>query len=366
MVTRARAGAVGSVQTRMGELQISHHALVFSALGMVLFVPALISLSTLVPFGSTHGLADRWAHRISLSDDAQRAVRELFTNDHTIRSATSAVGAVVTVLAAYAWPAELQRVYEAVWGLPSRGWRQLWRPLVWLLSFVLVIVLVSLVGSLAAGVAGSVLTSLLCAPLVVAWAWWMQRFLLGGRVPWRSLLPGALVTAGGLAAFSVVTSLYLSRAIVYNDGRYGPIGVVFVLMSWLTWFSLVLLGGAVVGHTLHQRRAAASAGGGAAVGQVAPGRRAAAGRVDLGGGPEGDDDVGRLALDRPPAAPLGLGTTADLEQLDTALDEPPDDLGEVAVGGDAEAVDGLARDRGRAQRDPERGQRRRADDRLDP
>ena len=40
-------------------------------------------------------------------------------------------------------------------------------------------------------------------------------------------------------------ALTYTSAIVWNADRYGPIGVVFVLMSWLTWFSTVLLGGAV-------------------------------------------------------------------------------------------------------------------------
>jgi membrane protein len=253
---RLQSGTVGTVQRRMQDLQISRHALVFAALAMVLFVPALISLGALLPIGSDHGLADRWARHLALSAEARSAVRDLFDTDRTVRSATSAVSAVVTVLAAYAWPAELQRVYEAVWGLPSRGWRALWRPLVWLASMVAVLVLVALVGSIAAGVAGAALTAVLCSPVVLGWSWWMQRFLLAGRVSWSALLPGALVTAVGVAGFSVVTSIYLSRAIVYNAQRYGPIGVVFVLMSWLTWFSLVLLVGAVVGHALHQRRSA--------------------------------------------------------------------------------------------------------------
>jgi membrane protein len=251
---RARSGAVGSVQTRMRNLGITHHALVFSALGMVLFVPALISLATLLPLGSEHGLAARMAHHMALSADAREAVRGLFSTGDTIRTATSGVGAVFTVLAAYAWPAELQRFYQAVWGLPSLGLRQLWRPLVWLGSLLMVVVAVAMVGSLAGGVAGAVLTAALCSPLVLLWVWWMQRFLLAGRVAWSALLPSALVTAAGIAAFSVATSVYLSRAIIWNADKYGPIGVVFVLMSWLTWFSTVLLGGAVVGHFLHQRR----------------------------------------------------------------------------------------------------------------
>jgi membrane protein len=132
------------------------------------------------------------------------------------------VGAVFTVLAAYAWPAELRRFYEAGWGLPTLGWRQLWRPLVWLGSLLVVVAAVAVVGSIAGGVVGTT------------------------------------VTAACLAAFSVVTSVYLSRAIVWNADRYGPIGVVFVLMSWLTWFSTLLLGGAVVGHIVHLRRTGSS------------------------------------------------------------------------------------------------------------
>ena len=251
---RARSGAVGSVQTRMRELGITHHALVFSALGMVLFVPARISLATLLPLGSDHGFAARMAHHMALSPEAREAVRGLFSTEETIRTATSAVGAVFTVLAAYAWPAGLQRFYQAVWGLPSLGWRHLWRPLVWLGSLLVVLVAVAFVGGLAGGVTGALLTAALCSPLVLLWAWWMQRFLLAWCVQWSALLPSALVTAVGLAGFSVVTSVYLSRAIIWNADRYSPIGVVFVLMPWLTWVSLVLLGGAAVGHSLHLRR----------------------------------------------------------------------------------------------------------------
>jgi membrane protein len=240
----------------MRTLGISHHALVFSALGMVVFVPALISLAALLPLGSDHGFADRVAHHMALSGEARAAVRGLFSTGDTVRTATSAVGAVFTVLAAYAWPAELQRFYQAVWELPPLGRRHLWRPLAWLGSFLVVLAAVAVVGGIAGGVAGALLTAGLCSPLVLGWSWWMQRFLLASRVRWSALLPGAIVTAAGLAAFSVTTSVYLSRAIVWNAERYGPIGVVFVLMSWLTWFSAVLLGGAVVGHFLHLRRAA--------------------------------------------------------------------------------------------------------------
>ncbi|MGY1695611.1 YhjD/YihY/BrkB family envelope integrity protein [Geodermatophilus sp. SYSU D00814] len=242
------------MRTRIRELGTTHHALVFSALGMVLFVPALITLAAAVPIGREHGLADRLAHHMALSAEARDAVRELFATTDTISSTTSALGAACTVLAAYAWPAELQRFYASVWELPQLGRRHVWRPLVWLASFLAVVATVAVVGGLAGGVAGAVLTAVLCSPLVLLWSWWTQRLLLAGRVTWSALLPAALATTAGLAAVSVATSVHLSGAVVSNAERYGPIGVVFVLMTWLTWFSVALLGGAVVGHALHRRR----------------------------------------------------------------------------------------------------------------
>ena len=43
-------------------------------------------------------------------------------------------------------------------------------------------------------------------------------------------------------------------SISYNYDRYGPIGIVFVLLSWFIGFGVVMLGGAVVGAELWEVR----------------------------------------------------------------------------------------------------------------
>jgi hypothetical protein len=80
-------------------------------------------------------------------------------------------------------------------------------------------------------------------PLVLLCAWWTQRFLLAGLVSWSTLLPDAVVITTGPAAVSVTTSVHLSHAVVSNADRYGPSSVVFLAMTWLTWFSVVLPSG---------------------------------------------------------------------------------------------------------------------------
>jgi membrane protein len=98
-----------------------------------------------------------------------------------------------------------------------------------------------------------VVTSVLGLPLAFLWAWWTQHLLLSSRVPWRSLIPGAIATTVGLVGLAVGMSIFLSNSIVSNFDRYGPIGVVFVMMSWMLGFSIVMLGGPMAGHIWHQR-----------------------------------------------------------------------------------------------------------------
>jgi uncharacterized BrkB/YihY/UPF0761 family membrane protein len=88
----------------------------------------------------------------------------------------------------------------------------------------------------------------LVLPALVAWAWWGQHVLLAGRVTWRALLPGAVALALALAGLRLVLHFYLSRNIESQYPSYGPIGVVFVLQSWFIAFSVVMLGGPLLGR----------------------------------------------------------------------------------------------------------------------
>ncbi|HTZ45003.1 MAG TPA: YhjD/YihY/BrkB family envelope integrity protein [Jatrophihabitans sp.] len=263
---RAEASTAGEIQRRVTELQVMHQAAILSALAMVLLIPALVSLQALLPIGSNHGLAVTWSRHLSLSPDAAADVRRLFLTQHRVQSVSTAVSSLFTVVTAYAWPAELQKTYRTIWGVPSPGVRDLWRPILWIPSLFCVLLAVAASGSVLRGLPGTLFTALVGLPLILGWTWWTQHLLLGGRVGWRALLPAAVTTALALAGLSIVSSFYLSRAVTYNYGRYGPIGVVFVLMSWLTSFSLLMLAGALAGHTVWRRRSGPDRGSGVADG----------------------------------------------------------------------------------------------------
>jgi membrane protein len=242
------------VQRRVRELDLIHEAMVLAALTMTLLIPALITLAALIPLGDPNGIASLVAGRLGLTAQATRDVQSLFGGPAVVRSSTSWVSAAVTVLSAYAWPTALQKGYQLAWQLPSRGLRDVWRPLLWLAALLGAVALFVVLGGIRHGGPLPVLVSVLVAPAVFLWSWWTQHVLLGGRVGWRPLLVGALLMTVGLYALRIGAQLSLSSSITDNYDRYGPIGIVFVLISWFIGFGVVMLGGAVVGAELWEAR----------------------------------------------------------------------------------------------------------------
>src|SRR3954454_12998803 len=256
--TRARidASRAGHVQRRLLQADLSNQAMILAALALALLLPVLVTLAAVLPLGGSGSLPVSIGTRLGLSAAAANDLQKLFPTPATVRGSSTVLGSLFTLISAYAWPAALQRGYELAWGVTSRGWRGLWRPFVWLTAFVAV-------GALLLELPSSpvipqpwraLLILLLGAPEVFAWSWWTQYFLLRGAVGWRLLLPGAAAMTIGLLALRGAAALYVSAAITSNYRQYGPLGIVFMLLTWLLVLSVIMLGGPVLGAALHEHR----------------------------------------------------------------------------------------------------------------
>src|SRR3954453_9591580 len=252
---RIDASRVGHVQRRFVQADLANQAMILAALALSLLLPVLVTLAALVPLGAANSLPAVVGARLGLHPAAVADLQRLFPSRAAVRGSSTAIGTVFTLVSAYAWPTALQRGYEIAWGLTSKGWRGLWRPLVWLLLFVAAGALLLVLPR--SGLADPWRTLLLLVfwtPLIFVWSWWTQHFLLGGAVRWRLLLPGAVAMTIGLVALRGFAAVWLSTAISHNYSRYGPLGIVFMLLTWLIALSIVMLGGPVLGAALHERR----------------------------------------------------------------------------------------------------------------
>ena len=214
----------------------------FSAL-----IPMLIVLSTLVSSSGGLQLAESISQRFRLSGNAADAVRTLFAQPAGATSSITAGSVILLVVSGLSFARTMQRTYEAAWQLPPRGLRGTLGGVAALALLLTQILLLSLLGGFLRSVpAGSELEFVLRAAASCALWLALQHLLLGGRVAFHRLLPGAITAGLGQQGVAALSTLWVPNVVENNASRYGAIGVSFALLSWLVLISLVLVAAAAL------------------------------------------------------------------------------------------------------------------------
>ena len=191
------------------------------------------------------------ARRLNLNEQAAADVGDLFASSATTSAAVAGI-AWVLVLCGICAAASIQSVYQQVFELQSRGARDMVRQLIWLALAVATLFLTSLVGPFLGG-AGPVVFAI-AGLIAFTGEWWFTSwFLLGGRVSWRRLFPCALATGAFFVGMLLVFSFTFSGMVISTAQKYGPIGTVFALMSWLIAIGVVIILGAATGLVWQER-----------------------------------------------------------------------------------------------------------------
>ncbi|MFC5667487.1 YhjD/YihY/BrkB family envelope integrity protein [Kitasatospora misakiensis] len=195
-------------------------------------LPALFVVAVVTPAAVRDGLVHSLRKELGLQGEAAQSVQQLLGTGHTDDAGFGAIGALMTLLSATALSRAMQRVCERCWELPKSGTRvAAWRWLVWLMVWLVCLVCQTPVRD------GFGLGAWLGVPLTFLMAtalwWWTQHLLLGGRVRWLPLLPGALLCGVAVVGIGVASRVYLPSAMSRSIGQFGPYGVVFTALSWL-------------------------------------------------------------------------------------------------------------------------------------
>lgn len=236
---------VGRGWRRSEDLELWSRSLGFAALGLLTLVPLLIIVSSADPRHG-RGFAQWLGEGLGASTASRQQVEQLFTRPSQALRTTTAFGIAALAVFGLTFGAAVQTGYEKAWDLPPARWWARWRHVVWL-GVLTGYLFVSATATLRREpLAGGAVASL----SAVLFLWWSQRLLLGGRVRWRALLPGAVATVIGLLGLRVFSRLVFSPLIVSNAVTYGPVGIVLVIQSWLVGVGVVVFGGALVGRLL--------------------------------------------------------------------------------------------------------------------
>ena len=246
---RVKTGSVGTFWSRLTAIEFMNSAVMFAGLFLVCFFPFLAVVAAATGKNTDRAITVR----MGLDPQAAHDVDALISTGHQTVSTLSVLGAIVLVLFAIGIPGVLQAWYEKVYDQPPHGGgRQFARKLIWVAALLAYMWLNAQVGQ-RTGPAGGHLLTFVCEFAIAVLFWWFTlRFLLYGRIGWRALFPAALATGFCLTGLAVFSLLLFSGSVTSGEKSYGPIGVVLVLLYYLTGAGVCLLLGAVFGRTWNE------------------------------------------------------------------------------------------------------------------
>ncbi|WP_435859445.1 ribonuclease BN [Streptomyces tanashiensis] len=240
VIRRLRAGHRWGA---ISELDLWQRSLGFAALSFLTLVPLLIVVSA-AGAGGGKGFAQWLGDGIGVSEAARVEIERLFALPGQVRRTTTALGLALLAVFGLSFGTVVQSGYEKVWGLPPARWWARWRHVVWLAVLIGVLYLFAVSPFWRENPASGVV-SLVCG---ILFFWWSQRLLLGGRVRWTALLPGAVATVLGLLGLRIFSRLVFSPLIASSAVTYGPFGAFLVIQTWLVAVGVVVFGGALTGR----------------------------------------------------------------------------------------------------------------------
>jgi membrane protein len=257
-----RGSTVAAGARRARELDLASGALVLAAQQLTCTLPLLIVLAAVRPAATDSNFGAQLSHYLGLSAGATERLTSVFASTAQVRQATTVVGLLLLVIFALGVAQAHQHFYELTWKLGARRQRSWYRQLRWiggLLAYVVAL------GATARALGNAAIARpafiALCAPISAVFYWWGQRTLLAGRVPSRSLIPGAVITGVALTVVLATTPWWVSSQVTSTVHQFGLIGVTFVLAVWQLVLSTIVLAGTLTGAAIvhHSRDAAARA-----------------------------------------------------------------------------------------------------------
>lgn len=247
-----RGSFADALGQRLAALDIINRGMLFAGVLLVCFIPFMIVAQSV----AGRDAASNLVRRFGLTGEAANAVGQVIASPSATSSAVSGLSWVFFLLSGFAGATAVQELYERAFDVEEQGLRTVPYRLAWLLAIVGAGGLVEWAQPELDAVGGPVLIGLVAFVGATAFWWLSMWLLLARKLTWRELFPSALATGVCWLGMTIVFRLTMSDTMTSNYEKYGSIGVIFALMSFLIAIGVVIILGAVVGTVWRERHSA--------------------------------------------------------------------------------------------------------------
>ena len=242
---------VRSIITGLVRIELIDRSMAIAAQAMLALVPLMVVLTAFLPAEVTDLALDRFRDLTGIGEGGKNLVQTSVDPDQ-VRAQVGAIGLVITLLSATSFARAVQRMYERVWEQRHIGGMVgIRRSSLWLIGWLITLQTLAALGLVLTKVAdlGAVRYLLQGIGASLMW-WWTSRVLLFGRVPWRTLLFGAVLTGYALVAYSWGSALVMPAYVASSAAAFGTLGLILAITTWLVGFAGVLVVAAVAGRAV--------------------------------------------------------------------------------------------------------------------
>ncbi|MBB3044560.1 YhjD/YihY/BrkB family envelope integrity protein [Nocardioides soli] len=249
-----RIPILGRLVNEFIRIEFIDRCMLIAAQGLLALIPMLVVLSAFLPH-ITGDAVRSFSDAAGVGHDGTQLIEGQVSADE-VRTQTGLLGLVITIFSATSFARAIQRMYERIWEQPHVGGMSgARRCLLWLLGWMMTLQIAGALRRAFDGIGGLVGDGLALAlqGLALSLIWWATSWvLLFGRVPWRSLAIGALLTGYLGVLYNRGSSLVMPPYVQANADQFGTLGVILAVSTWLIGFAAVMVGAALVGRIVSE------------------------------------------------------------------------------------------------------------------
>jgi membrane protein len=249
-----RIPILGRLVSEFVRIELIDRCMLIAAQGLLALIPMLVVLAAFFPHLSGEAVRS-FTDATGLGAGGDSEIQGQ-VDEGQVRAQTGLIGVAITFFSATSFARAIQRMYEKVWEQHHVGGVSgMRRCFLWLIGWLLTLQLVGALRSLMGNVDGffGVTARLGVQMALVAVLWWVTSWLLlFGRVGWRRLALGALLTGVIGVLYTRASGRLMPAYVDSNSDQFGTLGVILAISTWLIGFAGILVAAALVGRVVSE------------------------------------------------------------------------------------------------------------------